>query len=213
MASVATDRKKQVMEQIRSGNEMDIELAQIEYTEQNPIPAVSSELRIVLSLFRLDLPLFSSLSRKKLRAILECPDVVISPGFGCRYGNIHSDSGVALHDTFFVDYANVYIGRGAGFSFQNMVITSTHDLCNMKTVRASEIVIGENVWITSRVVVLPGVRIGRNSVIGAGSVVSRDIPPNVFAVGNPARPVKTIDRGVLYQLSSGAMPFNRGGKL
>ena len=53
--------------------------------------------------------------------------------------------------------------------------------------------IEENVWIGSHVVVLKGVSIGRNSVIGAGSVVTRSIPPNVVAVGNPCRVLKELD--------------------
>ncbi len=52
--------------------------------------------------------------------------------------------------------------------------------------------IGDNVWLGGNVVVLPGVSIGNNSVIGAGSVVTRDIPENVVAVGNPCKIVKNI---------------------
>ena len=52
--------------------------------------------------------------------------------------------------------------------------------------------IGENVWIGANAVVLPGVTIGDNSVIGAGSVVTKDIPANVIAVGNPCRVLREI---------------------
>jgi maltose O-acetyltransferase len=57
---------------------------------------------------------------------------------------------------------------------------------------SSPIVLEENVWLASRVIVLRGVTIGAHSVIGAGSVVTRDIPPRSVAVGLPARVVKTI---------------------
>ena len=50
-----------------------------------------------------------------------------------------------------------------------------------------------NVWIGDGVIVCKGVRIGENSVIGAGSVVTKDIPANVIAAGNPAKPVKSLD--------------------
>ena len=53
--------------------------------------------------------------------------------------------------------------------------------------------IGENVWIGSNSVILPGVRIGKNSVIGAGSVVTKDIPERVLAFGNPCRVIRKID--------------------
>lgn len=55
--------------------------------------------------------------------------------------------------------------------------------------------IGNDVWIGGRAVILPGVTIGDNSVIGAGSLVSRDIPANVVAVGNPCKFLKTIEQG------------------
>ncbi|WP_162046557.1 sugar O-acetyltransferase [Vibrio taketomensis] len=54
------------------------------------------------------------------------------------------------------------------------------------------ITIGDNVWIGANVVVLPGVSIGENSVVGAGSIVTKDIPPNVVAVGNPCRVLRVI---------------------
>ncbi|MBN1655233.1 MAG: acyltransferase [Deltaproteobacteria bacterium] len=53
--------------------------------------------------------------------------------------------------------------------------------------------IDENVWLCDSVIVCKGVTIGRNSVIGAGSIVVKDIPPNTVAAGNPAKPVKAID--------------------
>lgn len=62
--------------------------------------------------------------------------------------------------------------------------------------------IEDHVWIGSNVVILPGVTIGKNSVIGAGSVVTRDIPPDVVAVGNPCRvlrPITQRDREFYYK--------------
>lgn len=58
---------------------------------------------------------------------------------------------------------------------------------------AYPITIGNNVWIGGNVTVLPGVRIGDNSIIGAGSVVIKDIPANVVAVGNPCKVIKHLD--------------------
>lgn len=54
------------------------------------------------------------------------------------------------------------------------------------------VTIGKNVWLASGVTVLPGIHIGDNAVIGAGSVVTKDIPPNVLAVGSPARILRSI---------------------
>lgn len=57
------------------------------------------------------------------------------------------------------------------------------------------IVLGDNTWLGGAVVVLPGVSIGADTVVGAGSVVTRDLPPGVVAVGNPARVVRAVPRG------------------
>ncbi|MBP5288360.1 MAG: hypothetical protein J6Z79_00620 [Clostridia bacterium] len=57
-----------------------------------------------------------------------------------------------------------------------------------------DVYIEENVWIGAGVIILPGVRIGRNSVIGAGSIVTRDIPENTLAVGNPCHVLREIGR-------------------
>lgn len=111
-------------------------------------------------------------------------------GFRCIAGNLICGNRVALGDTFFVDYAPVYLGERVGFSFRNMVITSTHDPSNFNRVLCRPVIIERNVWITSNVTILPGVRIGENSIIGAGSVVTHDIPANVVACGNPCRPRK-----------------------
>ena len=60
---------------------------------------------------------------------------------------------------------------------------------------ARPITVGDNVWFGGNVTVLPGVTIGSGAVVGGGSVVSRDVPPNTVAVGNPCRVVKEIFQG------------------
>jgi maltose O-acetyltransferase len=57
------------------------------------------------------------------------------------------------------------------------------------------VVIGEHCWIGGHVTICPGVTIGDRSVIGAGAVVTKDIPPDTLAVGNPARVVKRLNQG------------------
>lgn len=183
------------MEIIRKGGEMTVQPAELEYSHTRPFPNTKQYLRLLLSLNRLNIPLLTSLSRLAIKTYFgKKMSFTFEPGFKCLRGNIIADE-ASLNDTFFVDYANIYVGKGTGFSFQNIVITSTHDLRSMERVYAREIVIGENVWITSRVVILPGVRIGKNSVIAAGSVVASDIPPNVLAGGVPARPIRPVERG------------------
>lgn len=116
------------------------------------------------------------------------------PGFSAILGeNIYAED-VYLNDTVFLDYAPIKVGSNTVFSGSNVLITSTHDFDNFKIVRAKPINIGENVWVTHGCTILGGVTIGKNSVIGAGSVVTSDIPENVFAAGNPCKVIKAIDR-------------------
>lgn len=132
---------------------------------------------------------------RELKRALNIPSsTTMVPGFRCVAGQIRCGEGVGLCDTFFVDYAPVYMGDNVGFSFRNMVITSTHDLADFDRIVAKPVVIESNVWITSNVTILAGVRIGANSIIGAGSVVTRDVPSSVLAAGNPCRVVREIDR-------------------
>lgn len=95
-----------------------------------------------------------------------------------------------------VDDAHIYIGEGTMIAPNVTIVAASHPIspklraegygCN------EPVYIGKNVWLASNVTVLPGVHIGDNSVIGAGAVVTRDIPANVLAVGNPAKVLREI---------------------
>lgn len=123
---------------------------------------------------------------------------VVEPCFFCDYGyNIFFNGFVYVnHNSVFLDCAkieigdNTYIGPNCGF------YTAIHPIEASERVRGLEcakpIKIGEKVWIGGNVTVLPGVTIGDRAVIGAGSVVTKDIPSDVVAVGNPCRVVKNI---------------------
>lgn len=135
--------------------------------------------------------LFRNLLSKKLPNVRNSRAL---PGFSAIIGeNIYAKD-VYINDTVFLDYAPIKIGKGTVFSGKNILITSTHDFSNFNKVRAKPIFIGENVWVTHGCTILGGVTIGRNSVIGAGSVVTRNIPENTFAAGNPCKAIKTINR-------------------
>jgi acetyltransferase-like isoleucine patch superfamily enzyme len=68
-----------------------------------------------------------------------------------------------------------------------------HDIHDLSQHVGGDIVVGDNVWIGAGAILLPGVTIGVNSIVGAGSVVTQDIPDNKIAVGNPARVIKDRD--------------------
>lgn len=95
-----------------------------------------------------------------------------------------------------LDVAPITIGDDVQIGPNVQLLTPTHPLepgpRRDKLEAARPIVIGNNVWIGGGAMVLPGVSVGENSVIGAGAVVTRDVPANVVVVGNPARVVKNL---------------------
>lgn len=122
----------------------------------------------------------------------------LQPPFFCDYGyNIKVGDRVFFNfNCVVLDVAAVTIGSRTLFGPNVQIYTATHPM-NFKE-RASglefakPIAIGEDVWIGGSVVVCPGVSIGDRSVIGAGSVVTKDIPADVFAAGNPCRVIRSL---------------------
>ncbi len=96
-----------------------------------------------------------------------------------------------------LDVAPITIGDDVQIGPNVQLLTPTHPVDpesrRAKWEAAEPITIGDNVWLGGGVIVLPGVAIGHDTVVGAGSVVSRDLPANVVAVGSPARVVRSVD--------------------
>ncbi|MCM2678769.1 sugar O-acetyltransferase [Echinimonas agarilytica] len=121
----------------------------------------------------------------------------VEPNFYCDYGfNIHvGERFYANHNLTILDVCTVTIGSDVLFGPNVMISTATHHVDPAKR-HASEcalpITIGNNVWLGGNVSVLPGVTIGNNSVIGAGSVVTKDIPENCVAAGAPCKFIRSI---------------------
>ncbi len=129
------------------------------------------------------------------------------PPFRCDYGyNITvGDNFYSNYNLVILDCARVSIGDNVMIAPNVGIYTAGHPIHgtprNAGLEHALPITIGNNVWIGGHVVILPGVTIGENSVIGSGSVVVKDIAPNVVAVGNPCTAIKTItdeDRDAYY---------------
>jgi maltose O-acetyltransferase len=93
--------------------------------------------------------------------------------------------------------APVLIGSRVQLGHQVVLLTADHDIgpssARCGPLMAAPITIGDGVWIASRVTVLPGVSIGEGSVVGAGAVVTRDVAPNSFVAGIPARLVRELE--------------------
>ena len=125
-------------------------------------------------------------------------DSDIRPPFRCDYG-YQTFVGARTFANFgllALDVATITIGDDVQIGPNVQLLTPTHPVAagprRDKWEAAKPIVIGDNVWLGGGVIVLPGITIGENTVVGAGAVVARDLPPNVVAVGNPARVVKEV---------------------
>ena len=124
---------------------------------------------------------------------------VIEPNFFCDYGyNIEFDGFVYVnHNSVFLDCAKIKIGADTFIGPNCGFYTAIHSLNYEERIKCFEsakpITIGKGVWLGGGVTVLPGVTIGDRAVIGAGSVVVKDIPPDVVAVGNPCKVIKSIN--------------------
>ncbi len=125
-------------------------------------------------------------------------DSTIRPPFYCDYGyNISVGArSFANFGLVALDVARIAIGDDVQMGPHVQLLTPTHpteaEPRRDKWEAARPITIGDNVWLGGGVIVLPGVVIGDNTVVGAGAVVTRDLPPNVVAVGNPARVVRPL---------------------
>ena len=111
--------------------------------------------------------------------------------------NVHFGKNVyANFNLTLVDDTHIYVGDGTMFAPNVVVTTAGHPIDPSLRERVYQfnlpIHIGKNVWIGAGAVIMPGITIGDNSVIGAGSIVTKDVPANCVAYGNPCRVVREI---------------------
>lgn len=131
----------------------------------------------------------------------------INPPFCCDYGS-HIEVGknfFANYNCTIIDVARVRIGDNCQMAPNVAIYTAGHPVYpttrNSAFEYGKEVTIGDNVWLGGNTVVCPGVNIGNNVVIGAGSVVTKDIPDWSIAAGNPCRVIRKIteeDRRKLF---------------
>ncbi len=128
-------------------------------------------------------------------------DTLIEPPFHCDEGynfsvgkHFYANYGLTV-----LDYAPVTIGDYVLLGPNVTLTSATHNqdwriryADDISDIEGAPIVIEDHVWIGANVVVMPGVTIGKHSIIGAGSVVTKDIPPDCVAVGVPARVIKKL---------------------
>ncbi|UUX34763.1 sugar O-acetyltransferase [Fundicoccus culcitae] len=126
-------------------------------------------------------------------------NITIETPFHANWG-LNTSLGSNFYANFnmtLVDDADITIGDLVKFGPNVVLTTASHpidpDLRRQSLQFNRPIVIGDNVWIGANVVVFGGVSIGENSVIGAGSVVTKDVPANVVAFGNPCKVIRPVD--------------------
>lgn len=133
----------------------------------------------------------------------------IEPPFHSNFGGRHCHWGNNVYANFnltMVDDTHIYVGDNTMFGPNVTIATAGHPILPELREKAYQynapVHIGKNCWLGAGVIVLPGITIGDNVVIGAGSIVTKDIPSNVVAVGNPCkvlRPVNDRDKEFYFK--------------
>lgn len=133
----------------------------------------------------------------------------IEPPFHANFGGKHCHFGKGVYANFnltIVDDTHVYVGDYTMIGPNVTIATAGHPICPELREKGYQynlpVKIGKNCWLGAGVVVLPGITIGDNVVVGAGSIVTKDLPSNVVAVGNPCRVLREIgehDRVYFYK--------------
>ena len=142
----------------------------------------------------------SALRTKIIANLLGTSDVTtkINTPFHCDYGfNIHVGKNFYANcDCVFLDVTTIQIGDNCMLGPGVHIYTATHpinkDERRSKIEYGRRVIIGNDVWIGGKTVINPGITIGDNVVIGSGSVITKDIPSNVVAAGNPCRIIRNI---------------------
>lgn len=164
--------------------------------------------RILQKLNTVDRSDFDEIGRIVKELLGKSDHAFINPPFYCDYGT-HIETGknfFANYNCTIIDVAKVTIGDNCQMAPNVSIYTAGHPVHPVSRNSLYEygisVTIGDNVWIGGNTVILPGVHIGSNTVIGAGSVVTKDIPDWVIAAGNPCRVIRQIteaDRDYYYK--------------
>jgi maltose O-acetyltransferase len=137
----------------------------------------------------------AALLRRMLRDVGE--GVVVRPPFYCEYGAVSIGVGTFINvDAVMLDVAPVTIGADCQIATRVQLLTATHPI-DPEPRRAGweyaePITVADNVWLGGGVIVCPGVSIGQDTVVGAGAVVTKDLPAGIVAAGVPARVLREI---------------------
>lgn len=154
--------------------------------------------RIIQKLNTADRSDFNEISKIVKELFGKSEKAFLNPPFYCDYGS-HIEVGknfFANYNCTIIDVAKVKIGDNCQMAPNVAIYTAGHPIHpasrNTAYEYGIEVTIGDNVWIGGNTVIVPGVHIGSNTVIGAGSVVTKDVPDWVIAAGNPCKVIREI---------------------
>ena len=143
---------------------------------------------------------YEKINRALKEVIPHSENLFIVPPFYCEYGT-HIQLGKNFYANYhcvMIDVAKITIGDNCMLGPNVSIYTAGHPIHPVTRSSGYEygkpVSIGNHCWIGGSVTIVGGVHIGNHAVIGAGSVVTKDIPDNVVAVGNPCRVIRTIDQ-------------------
>lgn len=200
------NRKKKEESQMNNIERRDAQMAYI--SDESVMEEQKVCRRILQRLNTMDRSDFDGIGRTVKELLGKSDGAFINPPFYCDYGS-HIEVGknfFANYNCMIIDVAKVKIGDNCQMAPNVAIYTAGHPVHPVSRNSAYEygikVTIGDNVWIGGNTVILPGVHIGSNTVIGAGSVVTKDIPDWVVAAGNPCRVIRKItedDRKYYYK--------------
>ena len=127
-------------------------------------------------------------------------DLRITPPFQCDYGtNISVGENVYFNfNCVVLDVAKIKIGNNVLFGPNVQLLAASHPINALERRSGLEfgrsIEIGDDVWVGGGAILCPGVKVSEGAVIGAGSVVTSDVPPNTVAAGNPCKVIRNLDQ-------------------
>ena len=176
-------------------------------SDENVFKEQAETRRILQKLNFMDRSDFDGIAQIVKELLGKSENAFINPPFYCDYGS-HIEVGknfFANYNCTIIDVAKVKIGDNCQMAPNVAVYTAGHpihpDTRNTAYEYGKEVIIGDNCWIGGNSVICPGVHIGNNVVIGAGSVVTKDIPDWSIAAGNPCKVIRKItedDRRKLF---------------
>lgn len=137
-------------------------------------------------------------------ALLKATGIDIGNGCTVNASCFFGGTDISIGENTFVNYqcffdnaAPITIGASVAFGPRVMIITGTHEIGTADrragAPTSSPVIIGDGAWVGADTVILPGVRIGAGAIVGAGSVVTKDVAPHTVVGGTPAKPLRSLE--------------------